>query len=158
MLNIIEKIKNKFKPKELTLEDKVRYLLKRNIDLYSNEYNTDTNMFLETDITYTVQKYKYINTFAIESQHIQLGVISSYNYKELKFYQWFTLDSKLIANKDEVIKEFLTDGLKMAKVYEFRIKLIGISNNSYANAKKIKPYYTEYVNIVDRLYEKEKEK
>lgn len=156
MLNIIEKIKNKFKPKELTLEEKVRYLLKKNIDLYSNIHNVDTFMFLEPDITYLIEKYKYINTFAIESQHIQLGIISNSSYKELRFYQWFTKDGKLISNKEEILKEFLEIGLKMVEIYEFRIKLIGISNNSYANAKKIKPYYTEYNNIVDRLYEKEK--
>lgn len=158
MVKIIEKIKNLFKPKELTLEDKVKYLLERDIDLYSNRYNIDTYMFIEPDIVYTIDKYRYINTFAIESQHIQLGVISNSIYKELKFFQWFTSEGKLILNKKETLEEFLIYGLKIVKIYEFRIKLIGVSNNSYSNAKKIKPYYTEYINIVDRLYEIENTK
>ena len=67
-------------------------------------------------------------------------------------YEWFAEDNKIIINTQEVLIEFLEEGYKALQIYEFRIQLIGITNNSYINAKKISPYYLEYKRIVETLY------
>lgn len=151
MVKLLNKIRNLFH-KELTLQDKINYLKNNHIDIYSKKYNTEPMLFICGSIADTITKYKYINTFAIESQNINVGAISSSSYKSKLLYEWFAEDNKIIINTQEVLIEFLEEGYKALQIYEFRIQLIGITNNSYINAKKISPYYLEYKRIVETLY------
>lgn len=151
MLNLLNKIINLFH-KEITLEDKINYLKKNKIELYDKKYNREHILFICNSVIETITKYKYINTFAIESQNINVGAISSSSYKSKLLYEWFTEDNKIIVNSQEVLIEFLEEGYKTLQIYEFRIQLIDIGNNSYSNAKKISPYYLEYKRIVEYLY------
>ena len=157
MDRIIKYIKNIFKPKKHTLKDKIEFLLNRNIDVYSDRYNIEFYNFIYKDIISTLDIYKYINTFSIESQVLNIGYITENTYKSMKLFQWFTDTNRLIVNKQEILNEFFTEGSKLVRLYEFRIQLVKIKNNSYLNAKKIAPIYNEFIRIVDFLYNIEKE-
>lgn len=149
---MLEKLK-KWLPgkKELTTQDKLEKIKKLNLDMYGDPYNRTYHKFLEADIVASIKKMKYINTFSIESHIIQLGYISEISYQEKLFSEWFTSDNRLIVNKKEILNEWIDEAIKLTKLYEFRITLAGIKNNSYFNAKKIGPYYFDVCNIVNKI-------
>lgn len=153
MVSFIKKIQSYFfKKKELTLVESLEKLKKTKLNFYSPEFNKSTHTFLENSILATIEKYKYINRFPIEIGDINVGNISMFSHKPLMFYTWFSNNGVMIENKDEVIQEWLDESIKLAKLYEFRIKLQDISNNnSYYNAKKIAPYYYDLDRLVKKI-------
>lgn len=153
IVSLFNNLKDKlFKKKELTLIESLKKLKQMKLNFYLDEFNTDPHSFLEKDIIATIAKYKYINTFPIEYNSINVGSISPFSYKTMMFYNWFSSNGSMITNKDEVIQEWLDESIKLAKLYEFRITLQGIPNNSsYNNAKKIAPYYYDLDRLVKRI-------
>lgn len=153
MLDYLKRLLNR--NKETTLLEDIEHikkaLLKDKLDLYGSPWNNTNGLFLERDIIDTINRYKYINKFPIESQHIQVGSISEHNYKSMLYSTWFTSNGKIILNKNEVLLEWLDEGAKLVRLYEFRITLVNIKNNSYANAKKISPYYRDLSEIVRKI-------
>lgn len=149
---MLEKIK-KWLPgkKELTIQDKLEKIKKLNLDMYGEPFNNTYHNFLEADIVASIKRMKYINTFSIESHTIQLGYISETSYQTKLFSEWFTSENRLIINKEEILNEWIDEAIKLTKLYEFRITLTGIKNNSYFNAKKIGPYYFDVCNIVSKI-------
>lgn len=149
---MLERIKKWINNKqELTIQEKLEKIKKLNLDMYAKPYSITFHKFLEEDIVASIKRMKYINTFAIETQYIQLGSISEVSYREQLFSEWFTSNRKLISNKQEILNEWVDEAIKLTKLYEFRITLTGIKNNSYFNAKKIGPYYFEIINIANKI-------
>lgn len=150
---MFSKLTTLFKPdiSKLTLVEKLELLKKKKINLYKKPWNYTTGSFLEINIGVYIEKYKYINTFSIEAHVIQVGTISETSYLEKLYSEWFTIDNKLIINKDEILNEWITQGINLAKLYEFRSTLLGVNNNSYLNAKRIAPYYYNLNNIVTQI-------
>lgn len=150
---MFSKLTTLFKPdvSKLTLVEKLELLKKKKINLYKKPWNYTTGSFLEINIGVYIEKYNYINNFSIEAHVIQVGSISETSYLEKLYSEWFTIDNKLIINKDEILNEWINQGISLAKLYEFRSTLIGVKNNSYLNAKRIAPYYHNLNTIATQI-------
>jgi len=133
-----------------TIEDKIKYLLIFDIDMYNNKYKSIIGTFIEEDIVRYIEQLNYVNNYDIYGSYIVIKKIDNDSLYRKSYSRWCSNKGNIIYDSEDKVKVVLTSMLTFIKLYNSIKKDMNL-NIAYSNHLKIKPYYINIENIINDM-------
>lgn len=136
-----------FKPKLTTIPEMVRFLKKKELNIYQNRLALDHQDFIESSIDNYIAILNKIVSSDYLNTYISIKNISPYNIKHMSYAEWVSSKKYIRDNTNTLLLQWVELAEKVYYLYS-----IGINDNtnSFANgnSRKIQPYIINIENIL----------
>lgn len=131
---------------------RIKYLLKKKINIYNNPKGRIPIECIETDIIAFTEALKNINEFPIFENYLEIKRITENSLKHMTLLAWCTINKRLLTDESKYINMMLIEADKLYSLYQY-IQNKPTLDTAYSNSIKIKPYIINIIRLVDNLIE-----
>jgi hypothetical protein len=131
---------------------RIKYLLKKKINVYNNPKSRIHIECIETDIIAFTEAIKKINEFPIFDSYLEIKRITENSIKHKTMLEWCTKNRYLLTDESKYINNMLIEAEKLYNLYQY-IQNKPTLDIAYSNSIKIKPYIINIIRLVDNLIE-----